>query len=178
MLPFIRALLIPKLRSKFAEFLHHDSLVRLSVLHQSTGHSLSTVLFLEAFLERRIFGKLCIFLFFIMWLRSNPKACNLNILTIKKSSRIFLGGRLTSRVRPKIPSAKNLRFSATMIRHCLFATHVSIINPGHPFYVTIKCLLQDVPLPYTLKKNNLMKVRHFPPSICPIQGMMGGISLH
>ena len=39
----IKALLIPKLQSKFAEFLHHDSLVRLSVLHQSTGHSLSTV---------------------------------------------------------------------------------------------------------------------------------------
>ena len=38
------------------------------------------------------------------------------------------------------PSAANLRFSATMIRHCLFATHVSIINPGHSFYVTIKCL--------------------------------------
>jgi len=100
MLPQIEAPLIPKLQGKFAEFLHHDSLVRLSVLHPSTGHSLSTVCFLEAFLET----------LFSVWVIFNPqtkydydpiqKRVILNILTIKKSIRIFLRGRLTHRVRP------------------------------------------------------------------------------
>jgi hypothetical protein len=95
---FSKALLIPKLQSKFAEFLHHDSLVRLSVLHQSTGHSLSTVFF-GSFSWKSFVKKKSAFPFYYNYVQIQKRVI-FNILTIKKSIRFFLRGRLTHRVRP------------------------------------------------------------------------------